>query len=138
MIGGDGRLVLCCPATPPFGSASDHERPASAVLPCHWNMARQRYCRRLSRYRNTLHVSADLGAPAAALTRAETRGSPVTRAGTAPICRRWVTGPPSAFIISCMWRRWFPVASARQESYSGPRSPKVANAGSKYIARRGG
>jgi pimeloyl-ACP methyl ester carboxylesterase len=32
--GAMGRLVLCRPATPPVGSASDHERPASAVLPC--------------------------------------------------------------------------------------------------------
>src|SRR5215831_6749540 len=34
MIGDDGRLVLCRPATPPVGSAGDHERPPSAVLPC--------------------------------------------------------------------------------------------------------
>src|ERR1700751_1430406 len=33
MIGGDGRLVLCRPTTPAIGSAGDHERPASAVLP---------------------------------------------------------------------------------------------------------
>src|SRR5262249_25050960 len=43
-------------------------------------MARQRYCHRLLRYRNTLRVSADLGATAAALTRAKSRGSPRTRA----------------------------------------------------------
>src|SRR5215469_14634309 len=34
MTGGDGRLVLCRPAVPAVGSVSDHERPASAVLPC--------------------------------------------------------------------------------------------------------
>src|SRR6202035_614247 len=38
-----------------------------------WNMARQRYCRRLTRYRNTLRVSADLVAKPAAQTRAESR-----------------------------------------------------------------
>ena len=39
------------------------------------NMARQRYCRRLARYRNTLRVSADPVAKPAAHTRAESRGS---------------------------------------------------------------
>ncbi len=38
-------------------------------------MARQRYCRRLARYRNTLRVSADPVAKPAADTRAESRGS---------------------------------------------------------------
>jgi hypothetical protein len=38
-------------------------------------MARQRYCRRLARYRNTLRVSADPAAKPAAHTRAESRGS---------------------------------------------------------------
>src|SRR6266853_967601 len=38
-------------------------------------MARQRYCRRLARYRNTLRVSADPVAKPAAHTRAESRGS---------------------------------------------------------------
>src|SRR5580692_5909029 len=36
-------------------------------------MARQRYCRRLTRYRNTLRVSADPVAKPAAQTRAESR-----------------------------------------------------------------
>jgi predicted dithiol-disulfide oxidoreductase (DUF899 family) len=38
-------------------------------------MARQRYCRRLARYQNTVRVSADLVAKRAAHTRAESRGS---------------------------------------------------------------
>src|SRR5712672_3633569 len=38
-------------------------------------MARQRYCRRLARYRNTLRVSADPVAKPAAHTRAESLGS---------------------------------------------------------------
>jgi hypothetical protein len=38
-------------------------------------MARQRYCRRLARYRNTLRVSADPVAQASRVTRAESRGS---------------------------------------------------------------
>jgi hypothetical protein len=47
--------------------------PSAALR--YWNMARQRYCRRLVRYRNTLRVSADPVAKAAAHTRAESRGS---------------------------------------------------------------
>ena len=53
-------------ATTPFLKGS----PA----PRYWNMARQRYCRRLARYRNTRSVSADPGAKPAAHTRAESRG----------------------------------------------------------------
>jgi hypothetical protein len=48
--------------------------PTSAALR-YWDMARQRYCRQLTRYRNTLRVSADLVAEPAAHTRAESRGS---------------------------------------------------------------
>ena len=47
--------------------------PSAALR--YWNMARQRYCRRLARYRNTLRVSADPVAKPAAHTRAESRGS---------------------------------------------------------------
>jgi hypothetical protein len=43
--------------------------PSAALR--YWNMARQRYCRRLLRYRNNLRVSADLVAKPAAHTRAE-------------------------------------------------------------------
>ena len=43
-------------------------------------MARQRYCRRLARYRNTLRVSADPVAKPAAHTRAESRGSRPSKA----------------------------------------------------------
>src|ERR1700719_4866567 len=39
----------------------------------YWNMARQRYCPRLTRYRNPLRVSADPVAKPAAQTRAESR-----------------------------------------------------------------
>src|SRR5438132_8512791 len=53
-------------ATTPFLKGS----PA----PRYWNMARQRYCRRLARYRNTRSVSADPGTKPAAHTRAESRG----------------------------------------------------------------
>jgi hypothetical protein len=52
--------------------------PSAALR--YWNMARQRYCRRLLRYRNNLRVSADPVAKPAAHTRAESRGSPRTRA----------------------------------------------------------
>src|SRR5690242_18268844 len=38
-----------------------------------WNMARQRYCRQLARYRNTLRVSAD---PVAKPAPAHPRGKP--------------------------------------------------------------
>src|SRR6266436_515478 len=48
--------------------------PTSAALR-YWNMARQRYCRGLARYRNTRSVSADPVAQPAAHTRAESRGS---------------------------------------------------------------
>src|SRR4029077_9582824 len=47
--------------------------PSAALR--YWNMARQRYCRRLARSCNTLHVSADPVAKPAAHTRAESRGS---------------------------------------------------------------
>jgi hypothetical protein len=60
---------------PAWHSRRPHQRPLR-----YWNMARQRYCHRLLRYRNTLRVSADLAATAAALTRAESRGSPRPRA----------------------------------------------------------
>src|SRR6516165_7488748 len=43
-------------------------------------MARQRYCRRLARYRHTLRVSADPAAKPAAHTRAESRGSRLSKA----------------------------------------------------------
>src|SRR6184192_3232547 len=43
-------------------------------------MARQRYCRRLARYRNTLRVSADPVAKPTAHTRAESRGSRPSKA----------------------------------------------------------
>jgi hypothetical protein len=53
-------------------------------------MARQRYCRRLLRYRNNLRVSADPVAKPAAHTRAESRGSPRTRAAWGERqTRRW-------------------------------------------------
>src|SRR5580693_8608546 len=47
--------------------------PSAALR--YWNMARQRYCCRLARYRNTLRVSADPVAKPAAHTRAESRVS---------------------------------------------------------------
>ena len=50
-----------------------HGIPSPALR--YWNMARQRYCRRLARYRNTRSVSADPVAKPAAHTRAESRGS---------------------------------------------------------------
>src|SRR5262249_54333097 len=46
------------------------------------NMARQRYCRRLVRSRNTLRVSADPVARPAAHTRAESRGFRPTKAAS--------------------------------------------------------
>ena len=47
--------------------------PSAALR--YWNMARQRYCRRLARHRHALRVSADPLAKPAAHTRAESRGS---------------------------------------------------------------
>ncbi|HKM70364.1 MAG TPA: hypothetical protein VJX94_09945, partial [Stellaceae bacterium] len=47
--------------------------PSAALR--YWNMARQRYCRRLARHRRALRVSADPLAKPAAHTRAESRGS---------------------------------------------------------------
>ena len=55
---------------PIYCALSPTPRPAA---PRYWNMARQRYCRRLPRYRNTLRVSADPVAKPAAQTRAESR-----------------------------------------------------------------
>src|SRR6202022_359372 len=55
---------------PIYRALSPAPRPAA---PRYWNMARQRYCRRLRRYRNTLRVSADPVAKPAAQTRAESR-----------------------------------------------------------------
>jgi hypothetical protein len=49
--------------------------PTTLTALRYWNIARQRYCRRLARYRNTLRVSADPVAKPAAHTRAESRGS---------------------------------------------------------------
>src|ERR1700730_10969556 len=43
------------------------------AAPRYWNMARQRYCRRLTRYRITQRVSADPVGKPAAQTRAESR-----------------------------------------------------------------
>src|SRR5712672_783436 len=56
-----------------LGPAWYSRRPPSPALR-YWNMARQRYCRRLARYRNVRSVSADPGAKPAAHTRAESRG----------------------------------------------------------------
>ena len=53
-----------------YRALSPAPRPAA---PRYWNMARQRYCRRLTRYRNTRGVSADPVAKPAAQTRAESR-----------------------------------------------------------------
>ena len=55
--------------------AARHSRQPHQRHRGNWNMARQRYCRRLARYRNTLRVSADPVAKPAAHTRAESRGS---------------------------------------------------------------
>ena len=54
--------------------------PTTSAALRYWNMARQRYCRRLARYRNTLRVSADPVAKPAAHTRAESRGSRPSKA----------------------------------------------------------
>src|SRR5438094_619694 len=43
-------------------------RPGASAALRYWNSARQRYCRRFARYRNTLRVSADLAATTAAHT----------------------------------------------------------------------
>src|SRR6478672_8783406 len=51
-----------------------------AVILHRRSLARQRYCRRLARYRNTLRVSADPVANPAAHTRAESRGSRPSKA----------------------------------------------------------
>jgi hypothetical protein len=52
--------------------------PSAALR--YWNMARQRYCRRLARSYNTLRVSADPVAKPAAHSRAESRGSRSSKA----------------------------------------------------------
>jgi hypothetical protein len=52
--------------------------PSAALR--YWNMARQRYCRRLARSCNTLRVSADPVAKPAAHSRAESRGSRPSKA----------------------------------------------------------
>src|SRR6266404_8876225 len=52
--------------------------PSAALR--YWNMARQRYCRRLVRSCNTLRVSADPVAKPAARSRAESRGSRPSKA----------------------------------------------------------
>jgi len=52
--------------------------PSAALR--YWNMARQRYCRRLARSCNTLRVSADPIAKPAAHSRAESRGSRPSKA----------------------------------------------------------
>ena len=49
--------------------------PTRSAALRYWNMARQRYCRRLARSRNTLCVSADPGAKPTAHSRAESPGS---------------------------------------------------------------
>src|SRR5437660_486410 len=61
-------------------SAAFSPTPSAALR--YWNIARQRYCRRLARYRNTLRVSADPVAKPAADTRAESRGSRPSKADT--------------------------------------------------------
>jgi hypothetical protein len=53
--------------------------PSAALR--YWNLARQRYCRRLARYRHTLRVSADPVAKPAAHTGAESRGSRLSKPG---------------------------------------------------------
>src|SRR5262249_61121224 len=65
-----------------LGPAWYTRRPPSAALR-YWNMVRQRYCRRLARYRNTWSVSADPVAKPAAHTRAESRGSGPSKVDTA-------------------------------------------------------
>src|ERR1700730_4608920 len=55
---------------PIYRALSPAPRPAA---PRYWNMARQRYCRRLTRYRITQRVSADPVGKPAAQTRAESR-----------------------------------------------------------------
>jgi hypothetical protein len=62
-------------------SAWHSRRPSAA--PRYWNMARQRYCRQLARYRNTLRVSADPVAKPTEHTRAESRGSRRSKANPA-------------------------------------------------------
>jgi hypothetical protein len=52
-----------------------HFWPTPSAALRYWNMARQRYCRRLARYRYTRRVSADPVANPAAHTCAESRGS---------------------------------------------------------------
>src|SRR6516165_9802218 len=73
-------LSTLSPARPDsVGTGVALSPPPSAALR-YWNMARQRYCRRLVRYRHTLRVSADQVAKPAAHTRAESRGSRPTKA----------------------------------------------------------
>jgi hypothetical protein len=64
--------------------------PTASAATRYWNMAGQRYCRRLARYRNTLRVSADPVAKPAAHTRAESRGSRPSKAAAGERqTRRW-------------------------------------------------
>ena len=65
---------------PDFVGTSVAFSPTTSAALRYWNMARQRYCRRLARYRHTLRVSADPLAKPAAHTRAESRGSRPTTA----------------------------------------------------------
>src|SRR5438132_12245979 len=81
-------------ATTPFLKGS----PA----PRYWNMARQRYCRRLARYRNTRSVTADPGTKPAAHTRAESRGF----------------GPSKVDAAERQTLRW-------RKTDSNPRSPRI-------------
>src|ERR1700730_11103233 len=65
---------------PDFARTGVAFSPTPSAALRYWNMARQRYCRRLARYRNTLRVSADPVAKPAADTRAESRGSRPSKA----------------------------------------------------------
>jgi len=105
-------------ATTPFLKGS----PA----PRYWNMARQRYCRRLARYRNTRSVSADPGAKPAAHTRAESRGfgpSKVDAAERQTLCwreqdsnHRFRGGKGPTLRVSALFRSDFSVGGNQPEA----------------------
>src|SRR5438105_9580768 len=89
-------------------------------------MARQRYCRRLARYRNTLRVSANPVAKPAADTRAESRGSRPSKADAGErrtVCWREVdSNLRSPFA-------WGPAANSRTAGENPLRRVRARNRG---------
>src|SRR6516225_1398670 len=69
---GNVRMPALCSARARCHPIGNARSPPAALR--YWNMVRQRYCRRLARYRNTPCVSADPVSKPAAHTRAESRG----------------------------------------------------------------